>query len=216
MKYDLVIFDLDGTLLDTVEDLRGALNHALTGAGYAPKTRDEMRLIIGGGVYNHVVKALPADTDKAVIDNIFEAFKSYYDAHCNVTTKPFPGIPQLLEALKAAGIKVAVNSNKLDLNSRALIQAHFGPLVDMAIGDRVGVPRKPAPDSALEIMAALNAKPKRTLYVGDGDTDLLTAQNAGTDCAWVSWGYRSRSDLAGIPIPHFFDNAGDLRDFILQ
>ena len=91
MKYDLVIFDLDGTLLDTVEDLRGALNHALAEAGYPEKTKDEMKLIIGGGVYNHVVKALPVGTDKAVIDSVFAEFKGYYDTHCNVTTLPFPG-----------------------------------------------------------------------------------------------------------------------------
>ena len=215
MKYDLVIFDLDGTLLDTVEDLRGALNHALTGAGYPAKTKDEMKLIIGGGVYNHVVKALPAGTDRAVIDSVFAEFKAYYDGHCNVSTLPFPGIPELLTALKAAGLKVAVNSNKLDANSRELIDAHFGPLVDMAIGDREGVPRKPAPDSALEIMAALGAKPERTLYVGDGDADILTAQNAGTDCAWVSWGYRKASDLGGIAIPRRFDSAEDLKNYIL-
>ncbi len=215
MRYDLVIFDLDGTLLDTVEDLRGALNHALVGAGYAPKSRDEMKRIIGGGVYNHVVKALPKGTKKAVVDRVFADFKAYYDAHCNVSTVPFPGIPELLADLKAAGLKVAVNSNKLDANSRELIGAHFGALVDMAIGDREGVPRKPAPDSALEIMAALGAKPERTLYVGDGDADLLTARNAGVDAAWVSWGYRTAGDLAGLQIPRRFDNAGALRGFIL-
>ena len=110
---------------------------------------------------------------------------------------------------------MAVNSNKLDANSRELIEAHFPALVDMAIGDRDGVPRKPAPDSAFEIMAALGAKPERTLYVGDGDADLLTARNAGTDAAWVSWGYRSREDLADIHIPRSFDGADALRDYIL-
>lgn len=215
MRYDLVIFDLDGTLLDTVEDLRGALNHALAEAGYPEKTKDEMKLIIGGGVYNHVVKALPAGTDKAVIDSVFASFKAYYDTHCNVTTAPFPGIPGLLAALKAAGLRVAVNSNKLDANSRELIAAHFPGLVDMAIGDREGFPRKPAPDSAFEIMAALGARPERTLYVGDGDADLLTAVNAGTDAAWVSWGYRRESDLKALEIPRRFDTADDLANYIL-
>ena len=216
MKYDLVIFDLDGTLLNTVEDLRAALNHGLAQFGYPPKTRDEMKRIIGGGVYHHVVNAVPEGTPKAEIDGIFEVFKARYAAHNNDTTLPFPGIPELLKALQAAGIRVAVNSNKLDGDSRQLIEAHFGALVDMAIGDREGVPRKPAPDSAFEIMAALGVKPERTLYVGDGDSDLLTARNAGTDGAWVSWGYRKREELGDIDIPHAFDSVDALQTFILE
>ena len=216
MKYDLVIFDLDGTLLNTVEDLRAALNYGLEKAGLPQKTSDEMRRIIGGGVYNHVVNAVPKDTPKEVIDRIFEDFAGRYARHNNDTTLPFPGIMALLKALKAAGIRVAVNSNKLDGDSQALIQAHFPGLVDMAFGDRAGVPRKPAPDSAFEIMDALGIAPGRTLYVGDGDSDLKTARNAGTDCAWVSWGYRRRSELGDLPIPHAFDRAEDLQAFILE
>lgn len=216
MKYDLVIFDLDGTLLNTVEDLRAALNYGLERAGFPPKTMDEMRKIIGGGVYHHVVNALPEGTDKAVVDAIFADFKARYNAHNNDTTLPFPGIPELLKALKDAGIRVAVNSNKLDEDSRALIAAHFGSLVDISFGDREGVPRKPAPDSALDILRALNVRPERTLYVGDGDSDLMTARNAGADCAWVSWGYRKKSELGGLPIPHEFNNAEDLKRFILE
>lgn len=215
MKYDLVIFDLDGTLLDTVEDLRAALNYGLVGAGFPPKTKDEMKLIIGGGVRNHVKNALPDGTPEDVIDSIFAVFKAYYNAHNNDTTLPFPGIPELLKALKEAGLRVAVNSNKLDEDSQALIKAHFSGLVDMAIGDREGVPRKPAPDSAFEIMAALGASPERTLYVGDGDSDVMTARNAGTDGGWVTWGYRKRSDLGDLEVPHVFNTAEELRDFIL-
>ena len=215
MKYDLVIFDLDGTLLDTVQDLCAALNYGLERAGYPPKTADEMRRIIGGGVYHHVVNALPEGTDKAVVDAIFADFKARYNAHNNDTTLPFPGVVEMLKALKAAGMCVAVNSNKLDEDSQVLIDAHFGSLVDMAIGDREGVPRKPAPDSALEIMAALGVSPERTLYVGDGDSDLMTAKNAGTDGAWVSWGYRTEAELGGLPIPHRFDDVRSLQDFIL-
>ena len=216
MRYDLVIFDLDGTLLDTVEDLRAALNYALERAGYAPKTKDEMRRIIGGGVYNHVVNALPKGTGKPIIGGIFAEFKARYNAHNNDTTRPFPGVVEMLKALKGAGIKVAVNSNKLDEDSRALVAAHFPGLIDMAIGDREGVPRKPAPDSANEIMAALGVQPGRTLYVGDGDSDLLTAQNAGTDAAWVTWGYRRAEELGGIVIPRRFDSTAELTAYILQ
>lgn len=216
MKYDLVIFDLDGTLLDTVEDLRAALNYGLALGGFPPKTKAEMKRIIGGGVRNHVKNAVPEGTPEDVIDRVFAAFKARYNAHNNDTTLPFPGIPELLRALKDAGIRVAVNSNKLDEDSRALIAAHFQGLVDMAIGDREGVPRKPSPVSANEIMAALGVAPDRTLYVGDGDSDVMTARNAGTDGAWVSWGYRNRDDLKGLDVPHRFDTAEALKRFILE
>ena len=210
------IFDLDGTLLDTVEDLRAALNYGLELGGFAPKTTAEMKLIIGGGVRNHVKNAVPEGTPEDVIDRVFAAFKARYNAHNNDTTLPFPGIPALLKALKAAGIRVAVNSNKLDEDSRVLVAAHFPGLVDMAIGDREGVPRKPSPVSANEIMAALNVSPDRVLYVGDGDSDIMTARNACTDGAWVSWGYRSREDLKGLEPSHSFDTVEALRDFILS
>jgi len=216
MKYELVIFDLDGTLLDTVEDLRAALNYGLEQGGFPPKTTAEMKLIIGGGVRNHVKNAVPEGTPEDVIDRVFAAFKARYNAHNNDTTRPFPGIPELLKALKAAGIRVAVNSNKLDEDSHVLVAAHFPGLVDMAIGDREGVPRKPSPVSANEIMAALGVSPDRVLYVGDGDSDIQTARNAGTDGAWVSWGYRSREDLKGLEIPRAFDTAEALRDYILS
>jgi phosphoglycolate phosphatase len=125
-----------------------------------------------------VVKALPAGTDRAVIDSVFAEFKAYYDGHCNVSTLPFPGIPELLTALKAAGLKVAVNSNKLDANSRELIEAHFSPLVDMAIGDREGVPRKPAPDAILYLMKKYALAPAQCYYVGDRSLDMEAARNA--------------------------------------
>ena len=215
MKYELVIFDLDGTLLDTVEDLRASLNYGLATEGFPPKSKAEMKLIIGGGVRHHVKNAVPEGTPEDVIDRIFTAFKGHYNAHCNDTTLPFPGIPDLLKALKAAGLRVAVNSNKLDEDSRVLVDAHFGGLVDMAIGDREGVPRKPAPDSANEIMAALGVKPEKVIYIGDGDSDILTAKNAGTDGGWVSWRYRKYEELNGLVPQHRFDTAEAIREFIL-
>lgn len=216
MKYDLVIFDLDGTLLDTVQDLRAALNYGLERGGFPAKTTAEMKRIIGGGVRNHVKNAVPEGTPEDVIDRVFADFKARYHAHNNDTTLPFLGIPELLRALKGAGIRLAVNSNKLDEDSRVLIEAHFPGLIDMAIGDREGVPRKPSPVSANEIMAALGVTPDRVLYVGDGDSDVRTAQNAGTDGAWVSWGYRGREDLKGLDVPHVFDTVQDLQRFILE
>ena len=122
---------------------------------------------------------------------------------------------QVVCALKAAGLKVAVNSNKLDEDSRVLVKAHFGELVDMAIGDREGVPRKPAPDSANKIMAALNVKPEKVIYIGDGDSDILTAKNAGTNGGWVSWGYRKYEELNGLVPQNRFDTAEAIRAFVL-
>lgn len=215
MKYELVIFDLDGTLLNTLEDLAAAADYALSRAGFPLRSREEVRRFIGNGVARLIRRAVPEGTTDEVCRSVLEDYRAYYAAHVNVHTRPYPQIPELLADLHAAGIGVAVNSNKPDAAVQALCAAHFDGLFDLALGERADIPKKPAPDGALKLMRALNAAPGRTLYVGDGDADLMTAQNAGIDCAWVSWGYRRRDELAGLDIPRAFGNARALADFIL-
>ena len=215
MKYDLVIFDLDGTLLNTLDDLADAAAQALSEAGLPARSREEIRKSIGGGVKQLIRKVAPAGIDEAGCAALLERFKAIYAANVNVHTLPYPGITELLEALHAAGVRTAINSNKVDAASRALSNAHFGSLIDVVLGERPDIAKKPAPDGAERIMRMLDAAPERTLYVGDSDTDITTALNAGVDSAWVSWGYRTLDELADLEISYRFDTAEALRDFIL-
>lgn len=215
MRYRLVIFDLDGTLLNTLDDLADACNAALAEAGFAARTLDEVRRFIGNGVAKLIQRAVPEGTDEAAIRRVLDRFKAIYIEHVNVITRPYDGITSLLTALRAAGIRIAVNSNKVDAATQRLCEIHFGDLIDLALGERKGMPKKPAPDGARYIMDSLGIDPANTLYVGDGDADILTARNAGIDMAWVSWGFRRREELDGLDIPRTFDSAGALEDFIL-
>lgn len=215
MKYDLVIFDLDGTLLNTLDDLADAANRALGAFGYAGRSTEEVRTFIGNGVANLIRRAVPEGTDDQTIAAVLRRFKAIYTENVNVRTRPYPGVIALLQGLRDHGIKCAVNSNKVDNAVQLLCDAHFRGLVSMALGEREGIPRKPAPDGANYIMNALGASPERTLYVGDGDADLLTSRNARVDCAWAAWGYRRREELSGLDIPHACKDVAALRAFIL-
>ena len=215
MKYDLVIFDLDGTLLNTLDDLTYAANTALAAFGFPRRSTEEVRTFIGNGVARLIARAVPQDAPDAAVASVLARFKAVYTEHVNDKTVPYPGILSLLRELKERGVRCAVNSNKVDNAVRLLCDAHFDGLLDAVLGERAGIPRKPAPDGARYIMERLNVRPEQTLYVGDGDADIRTAQNAGIDCAWVSWGYRRPAELAGLDIPNRCDSVAALRSLIL-
>ena len=215
MKYALVIFDLDGTLLNTLDDLADAANAALAEYGFPPRTTEEIRAFIGNGVSRLIHRVVPEGTDEAVAAAVLARFKAVYTEHVNDKTVPYPGILFLLRELKDRGVRCAVNSNKVDNAVRLLCDAHFDGLLDAVLGERDGIPRKPAPDGARRIMERLNVRPENTLYVGDGDADIRTAQNAGIDCAWVSWGYRHVDELDGLDIPNRCDSVAALKSLIL-
>ena len=215
MKYDLVIFDLDGTILDTLSDLANAGNIALDEMGFPHRTREEIRHFIGGGVQRMLRLAVPKGTDSAIVDRLIPRFKEIYQAHLNESTVPFPGIVKMLHTLRSMGIKTAVNSNKPDQASKVLCEAHFAGLFDLVMGECPGVTKKPDPTGAIQIMEALGVERARTLYVGDSDTDIQTAQNANIDCAWVTWGYRRRDELGNLMGFHDFDTAESLTAFII-
>lgn len=216
MKYQLVIFDLDGTLLDTLDDLTAAANLALAENGHPPREREEVRRFVGNGVAKLIRRALPADADEADFERTLSDFRRYYARDVDLRTRPYVGVNELLASLRAAGVAAAVNSNKPDAATQRLCQAHFDGLIALALGERPEIPKKPAPDGALYIMKALGATPGATLYVGDGDTDLMTAANAGIDGAWVSWGFRRIDELGGLAVPRAFDTAEALRNYILH
>ena len=215
MKYDLVIFDLDGTLLDTLDDLTQAVNYALDAQGFPRRSREEVRRLIGNGIASTMRRAVPEGVGDEAYERALADFKSYYLSHVNVYTRPFDGIPALLDAMADAGILAALNSNKVDSATQALCEAHLKGRLACVLGEQPQIPKKPAPDGALQIMRRLGASPERTLYVGDGETDVQTAFNAGIECAWVSWGYRRREELGGLAVPHAFATVQALRAFIL-
>lgn len=190
-----VIFDLDGTLLNTLGDLRAATNHALAVRGLPPHSMEEIRQFIGNGIRLLICRAMPEGTPEAEIDAALDDFKAYYAAHIHDRTVPYDGIPQLLTALRKRGIKVAVLSNKIDSASQQLIEYFFPGKTDVVFGEHVGVPRKPDPTSCRMVMQQLGVQPEQVLYVGDSGTDMQTAKNAGLYAVGVTWGFRSKEVL---------------------
>ena len=190
-----VIFDLDGTLLNTLGDLRAATNHALEVRGLPPHSMEEIRQFIGNGIRLLICRAMPEGTPEAEIDAALDDFKAYYAAHIHDRTVPYGGIPQLLTALRKRGIQVAVLSNKIDSASQQLIEYFFPGKTDVVFGEHVGVPRKPDPTSCRMVMQQLGVQPEQVLYVGDSGTDMQTAKNAGLYAVGVTWGFRSKEVL---------------------
>ena len=215
MKYKLVIFDLDGTVLETLVDLANAVNHALKLHGFPTHSVEEVRAMVGNGVANLIRRAVPASTGDDTCAAVLADFKAYYRDHVNVFTKPYPGIPELLKSLKEAGVKVGVNSNKYDAALQNLCRIHFSGLYDFAAGECETTPRKPDPTAAQRIMAAAGASLEETIYIGDSGVDLATAKNAGVDSAWVSWGFRKESEMQDFDIPRAFHSAESLGEFLL-
>ncbi len=190
-----IIFDLDGTLLDTLDDLRDALNHALAAHGHPARTLDETRRFVGNGIRNLVARGVPAGTPEAEADAVFATFQPYYQAHCLDKTKPYEGILELLTRLKQDGHPIAVVSNKADSAVQTLCDRFFPGLVDFAVGERQNVRRKPAPDSVLAALDALDVPQTQAVYVGDSEVDIQTAHNAGLPCISVTWGFRTEETL---------------------
>ena len=195
MTVGAILFDLDGTLLDTLDDLTDSVNHVLGVFGYPPRSREYVRQAVGNGVRNLIVRSLPEGENAARVDECLNVFRSHYSKNLDNKTTPYPGVMDMLRAAKEGGILAGVVSNKYDGAVSALCEKHFGDLVQVAIGERPGMGRKPKPDSALYAMELLGAGPEHTVYVGDSDVDVETARNAGLKCVAVSWGFRPRESL---------------------
>ncbi len=212
----LVIFDLDGTLLNTIDDLSAATNHALRVCGFAPRTVDECRQFVGTGVRKLLERALPyGQQTPAHVARMKDAFFAYYDVHLTDFTRPYNGIVQMLCALQARGIKVAVASNKYQRATERLVQ-HFFPSIAFAavLGQREGVPTKPHPQMVFDCLARANESMSTTLYVGDSDVDMQTAQNAGVKACGVTWGFRSRDVLAAFHPAYLVDTPHQILEIL--
>ncbi len=193
--YKLYIFDLDGTLLNTIGDLAAAANFALQKNGLPPRTLAEVQAFVGNGIKNLVTRCVPEGCPEEAVNRVYLDFIDYYKVHYADRTVPYPGIPELLQRLKAAGAMVAVLSNKADFATRLLCEKFFAGSIDFAMGETEGVSRKPTPDGVNRILTRLNAGPQDAVYVGDSEVDVQTAVNAGLPCLSVSWGFRSRDFL---------------------
>lgn len=195
--YRCIIFDLDGTLLNTLCDLAAAVNYSLLLHSLPSRTQDEVRSFIGDGVTKLIERAVPTGTPKDITAAVLSDFKNYYAEHCEDLTSPYPDILPLLYELKKHGILTGIVSNKFDAAVKALSAHYFQDLIDVAVGEREseGIRKKPAPDTLWIAMKELGVSPTETLYVGDADTDILTAKAAGVECASVTWGFRDRDFL---------------------
>lgn len=207
MRYDTVIFDLDGTLLDTLDDLRDSVNHALSSCGFPTRSRDEVRAFVGGGVTRLMALAVPEGAPPRREAECLRLFRAHYVLNMEHKTAPYPGVPALLRRLSGEGFRLAIVSNKFDGAVKGLAQTYFEGLIPVAIGECEGVAKKPAPDTVFRALKELNANAGRAVYVGDSDVDLATAKNAGLPCVSVSWGFRDRSFLAAHGAVHIVDDA---------
>lgn len=213
-KYDTVIFDLDGTLLDTLEDLTDAVNYALREFDMPECTIDEVRRFVGNGVRRLMELAVPDGFTNPAFEDVFAKFKEYYGVHCNDKTKAYDGVLPLLKELKGEGFALAIVSNKLDSAVKELAEIYFEGVVKVAIGEKTGVAKKPAPDTVYEALRELGMPKERAVYVGDSEVDVMTAKNAGLPCISVLWGFRDEAFLKQQGAERFAHTPAEVRNFL--
>lgn len=195
--YDTVIFDMDGTLLNTLEDLTDSVNAAMRAFGRPERTLGEVRQFVGNGVLKLMERSVPEGREAADFEEIYEWFKDYYSKHSQEKTRPYDGILELVRNLKDRGYKMAIVSNKFHDAVCQLSHLYFGDLLPVSIGENeaAGIRKKPAPDTVLSALKELGSEPGKAVYVGDSEVDYATAVNSGLDCVLVSWGFRDRKLL---------------------
>mgnify|MGYP003463518963 FL=1 len=195
-RYDTVVFDLDGTLLNTLDDLADAVNYVMRMNHYPERTVDEVRRFVGNGIRRLMELATPESVTGEAFESVFEEFKNYYTEHCQIKTCAYEGIMSLLERLYALGYEMAIVSNKNHAAVCELNEIYFKKYIKVAIGQQDGIQKKPAPDTVLQALKELGKEKDTAIYVGDSEVDYLTAQNTGMDCALVTWGFRTREELS--------------------
>lgn len=195
MKPKLIVFDLDGTILDTLQDLFLSVNYMLLREGHPARTVDEVRAFVGNGIHKLMSRALPAGATDRELARALACFSEYYEAHSAENTRPYDGIPELLSELKQRGILLAVVSNKNDSAVKPLCEIYFPGVFDLAVGASEEVPKKPAPDAVLKVLKDLRVDISEAVYVGDSEVDIETAKNAGMPCISVDWGFRDEDVL---------------------
>ena len=217
-KYKLAIFDLDGTILNTIDDLADAVNVALSKNGMPTRTVAEVTSFVGNGIKRLIERAVPDGTEGEAIARVHADFTAHYTLHCADKTAPYAGVPELLQQLRASGVRTAVLSNKAHYAVRSLCATYFPTCFDAVAGEREaqGIPKKPAPDAVLAIMRELGVTAEQTVYIGDSDVDIETARNAGIPAILVSFGFRSAAFLRAHGAETVVDTPQEIADLILQ
>lgn len=215
-RYDTVIFDLDGTLMDTLEDLANAVNEILRRNNYPVRAIQHVRRIVGNGLKQTLTLCLPEGTAQEEIDRLLPEFAAYYQAHCQIKTKPYDGIEDTLRELCARGYKLAIVSNKRDEAVKTLNRECFEAYVKVAIGENesAGIRKKPAPDTVYQALKELGSREEQAVYVGDSEVDKKTADNAGLPCISVDWGFRDREELEKLEPAYLISRPEELLEIL--
>ncbi len=215
--YKTVLFDLDGTLLNTIDDLADAGNRMCAARGWPTHTSDQFRYLVGNGIPKLIERLAPEGHNTPTeLEEAYHAFDEIYDAHMFDKTRPYPGMPDLLAELAAAGVKMAVFSNKDDALARRVVAHYFDTsLFALVRGALPDVPKKPAPEGTLALMQAVGADPASTLYVGDSNVDVLTGKNAGLPCCGVLWGFRTEQELRDAGATYLAADTRQLKQVVL-
>lgn len=211
-----VIFDLDGTLLDTLKDLANAVNEALRHANMPVHSIDDVRMFVGNGVKKLMERAIPGGENNPEFDSTYQYFREYYAAHCKENTKLYPGIWELLGDLKKRGIKIAIVSNKMDPAVKILNNDYFSGMMDAALGESEAVSKKPAPDMVFKAMEELGVTKDEAVYVGDSDVDIKTAENCGLPCISVTWGFRDTKFLLEHGATHLVNTPAEILNLVSE
>lgn len=206
----LVLFDLDGTLLNTLDDLADAVNHTLAEYGFPPKSTEHVRRSVGNGAANLMRQCVPGGFDHPDFEECLRSYKEYYQRNLRIKTRPYDGIPELLGSLGRRGIQIAVLSNKPDDAVKVLVREIFGPGIAAAAGESERNRRKPSPDGVFEILNETGTAADHAIYVGDSDVDIKTAHNAGLRAVGVTWGFRSRGVLEEAGADYIIDRPEEL------
>lgn len=210
MSYKLAIFDMDGTILNTLEDLADTVNYSLTQYGMPNRTISEVRTFVGNGIRKLIERAVPDGTSEEEIDQVFHTFHEYYKDHCAIKTCPYDGIPETIQAIRDKGIKTAVVSNKADYAVKSLCEDYFKGLFDYSVGDKEGSRRKPYPDGVNEVLDFFGISKDDAVYIGDSDVDFETAKNAGTDVIMVGWGFRDEDFILSLGAKKVLHNPAEI------
>lgn len=216
MKYKGIVFDMDGTVLDTLPDLNAAVNHTMRHFGFPERSVAHSAAALGNGALALIRCSVPEGTDDETIAKVLDYYKPWYDAHSLEKTAPYEGITDMLKLLGGRGRRLCIVTNKQDNTARELADRFFSGLLDATVGEKPGIPRKPAPDMPREAAKLMGCKPEECLYVGDTEVDVLTARNSGMECAAVTWGFRSREQVLATGAVNVFDTVEQLTEFILN
>lgn len=211
-----IIFDLDGTLLDTLDDLMDSVNFALSRQSFPLRTKDEIRSFVGNGIKLLVERAVPKDTGEDTFNICFKDFCEYYKLHMEDKTAPYSGILNMLAVLKNEGFKTAIVTNKADFAAQGLCRRIFGDNISLIVGSVDGRPNKPAPDGVYYALETLGSKAENAVFVGDSDVDILTAKNAGLSSIGVLWGFRDRGVLENSGADKIVKTAEELQNLLIS